>query len=301
MRNLPPLAQLRAFEAAARHLSFKAAANELAVTPTAISHQIRSIEQFCGLPLFRRRPRPMALTEAGARLYPVVRDGLDAFAAAVSAIQEDSDKHPLIVTTTNAFASRWLVPRLPLWRAAHPSVRLEVIGTDIVLDLRSGECDLAIRYMETAPRDLIAHELFRDTFMPVCSPDLLPGEKPIENLDDLRRHTLIHWYWSPLDTRPPTWRRWLELARSMNAATPEMEEIDQLTFKEEIHAIDAVIAGQGIAIFSDVLVAHELETGVLVKAVDLALPGLTYYLVYLSDHPRKAMIDDFSSWACSVV
>ena len=301
MRSLPPLAQLRAFEAAARHLSFKAAANELAVTPTAISHQIRSLEQICGLSLFRRRPRPMILTEAGARLYPTIRDGLDAFAAAVSAIQEDSDQTPLKITTTNAFASRWLVPRLPLWRAAYPSVRLEVIGTDSVLDLRSGECDLAIRYVGTAPQDLIAHELFRDTFMPVCSPDLLPGGKPIENLDDLRRYTLIHWYWSPLDTRPPTWRRWLELARSVNTAAPEMEGIDQLTFREELHAIDAVIAGQGIAIFSDVLVAQELGTGALIQAVDLTLPGLSYYLVYLSDHPRKAIIDDFASWACSVV
>jgi LysR family glycine cleavage system transcriptional activator len=301
MRNLPPLAQLRAFEAAARHLSFKVAANELAVTPTAISHQIKSLEQSCGLPLFRRRPRPMALTEAGARLYPVIRDGLDAFAAVVSAIQEDSKQHPLKITTTNAFASRWLVPRLPLWRDAYPSIPLEVIGTDSVLDLRSGECDLAIRYMETAPPDLVAHELFRDGFVAVCSPKLLPGGKPIDRLDDLGRHTLIHWYWSPLDLHPPTWRWWLESARSVDPAVPEIEEIDQLTFREELHAIEAAIAGQGIAILSDVLVAHELETGVLVKAADLTLPGLSYYLVYLSDHPRKASIDDFSSWACSVV
>ena len=300
MRNLPPLAELRAFEATARHLSFKAAASQLAVTPTAISHQIRLLEQFCGLSLFRRRPRPLTLTEAGARLYPVVRDGLDAFAAAVSAIQVDSEQHPLIVTTTNAFASRWLVPRLPLWRAAQPSVPLDVIGTDSVLDLRSGECDLAIRYLETAPLDLVAHELFQDTFMPVCSPELLPGGQPIKSLNDLRRHTLIHWYWSPLDMHPPTWRWWLELARSVDSAVPEIEAFDQLTFREELHAIDAVIAGQGIAIFSDALVAHELETGMLAKAVDLTLPGWSYYLVYLFDHSRKGLIEEFSSWATSV-
>ena len=300
MRNLPPLAELRAFEAAARHLSFKAAASELAVTPTAISHQIRLLEQFCGLSLFRRRPRPLTLTEAGARLYPVVRDGLDAFAAAVSAIQEGSEQHPLTVTTTNAFASRWLVPRLPLWRTAHPNVPLEVIGTDTVLDLRSGECDLAIRCIETPPPDFVAHQLVRGNYVPVCSPELLPDGRPIESLEDLRRHTLIHWYWPPSDMHPPTWRWWLELARSVNAAVPEMEEFDQLTFREELHAIDAVIGGQGIAILSDTLLAHELETGALVKAVDLTAPATGYYLVYLSDHPRKVMIEDFSSWACSM-
>ncbi len=299
MRKLPPLAELRAFEAAARHLSFKAAAAELAVTPTAISHQIKLLEQYCGLPLFRRRPRPLALTDAGVRLYPVVRDGLDGFAAAISTLQDGVDQRPLIVTTTNAFASRWLVPRLPLWRAAHPNVPLEVIGTDKILDVRSGECDLAIRYIEAAPPDLAAQELLRDTFVAVCSPDLLPGGKLME-LGDLGRHTLIHWYWSPLEMHPPTWRWWLELARSADPAAPKIEDINQLTFREELHAIEAVIDGQGIAIFSDALVAQELETGALVKALDPTVPGWGYYLIYLSDHPKKAALEAFSNWACSV-
>ena len=110
MRNLPPLAQLRAFEAAARHLSFKEAADELGVTATAISHQIRALEIYCGQSLFRRRPRPLALTEAGAKLFPIVRDGLDGFAAMVREIGANTERQPLRVTTTNAFASRWLVP-----------------------------------------------------------------------------------------------------------------------------------------------------------------------------------------------
>ena len=113
MKKLPPLIELRAFEAAARHLSFKEAATELGVTPTAISHQIRMLEQYCGIALFRRRPRPLSLTQSGARLFPVVRDGLDAFASTLAAIRRHGDRQPLRVTTTNAFASRWLVPRLP--------------------------------------------------------------------------------------------------------------------------------------------------------------------------------------------
>ena len=142
------------------------------MTPTAISHQIRLLERYCGRALFRRRPRPLSLTEAGARLFPVIRDGLEAFAAAIAAVKRDGDKQPLRVTTTNAFASRWLVPRLPRWRKRHPDAPLDVIGTDSVLDLHAGDADVAIRYARTAPRDGIADEFLSDTFWPVCNPEL---------------------------------------------------------------------------------------------------------------------------------
>src|SRR5262245_20412683 len=112
-RRLPPLIELRAFEAAARHMSFRLAASELGVTPTAISHQIRLLERYCGRSLFRRRPRPLVLTEAGSRLFPTIREGLETFAAAIAAVRARDERRPLRVTTTNAFASRWLVPRLP--------------------------------------------------------------------------------------------------------------------------------------------------------------------------------------------
>src|SRR5246127_3075063 len=146
MQKLPPLVELRAFDAAARHLSFKKGAAELGVTPTAISHQIRLLERYCGRALFRRRPRPLSLTQAGARLFPVIRDGLEAFATALGAIRRHGDRQPLRVTTTNAFASRWLVPRLSRWRKVRPDAPLDVIGTDSVIDLRAGDADVAIRY-----------------------------------------------------------------------------------------------------------------------------------------------------------
>src|SRR6185437_11593548 len=116
MTRLPPLTTLRAFEAAARRLSFKEAANELGLTPTAISHQIRLLEEHCGEKLFRRRPRPLALSDAGARLFPAVRDGFDALASALASLSGKTVVKPLRVSTTSAFASRWLVPRLTLWR-----------------------------------------------------------------------------------------------------------------------------------------------------------------------------------------
>jgi LysR family glycine cleavage system transcriptional activator len=130
MTRLPPLTTLRAFEAAARRLSFKEAADELGLTPTAISHQVRLLEEHCGKELFRRRPRPLALTDAGARLFPAIRSGFQIFSAALSSLDAKADTRPLRVTTTNAFASRWLVPRLKLWRKVHKEVALTIIGAD---------------------------------------------------------------------------------------------------------------------------------------------------------------------------
>jgi LysR family glycine cleavage system transcriptional activator len=296
VNRLPPLVELRAFEAAARHLSFRKAAGELSVTPTAISHQIRLLEDYCGCALFRRRPRPLSLTEAGAQLFPVIREGLQSFATAVAAIKRDQGKYPLRVTTTNAFASRWLVPRLPTWRQAHPQALLDVIGTDSVLDLNAGDADVAIRYARTPPVDGIAEELLRDSFWPVCSPRLLESSGRLKTPAELNTHVLVHCYWSPSDIEAPTWQRWLAVARRKWRDVPDLKDMDHLSFREELHAIEAVIAGQGIGIFSDVLVGPELASGALVKAFRMSLPGYRFYLVRKPGHPREKIIAAFARW-----
>jgi LysR family transcriptional regulator, glycine cleavage system transcriptional activator len=299
MNKLPPLIELRAFDAAARHLSFKKAAAELGVTPTAISHQIRQLECYCGRALFRRRPRPLSLTEAGAHLFPIIRDGLETFVTAFAAVKRDGDKQPLRVTTTNAFASRWLVPRLPRWRKVRPNAPLDVIGTDGVLDLHAGDADVAIRYARTLPADGIAKEFLSDSFWPVCSPELLTSG--LKRATDLRGHVLVHCYWSPSDLGAPTWQRWLAAAKGKWRDVPEFKDMDHLSFREELHAIEAVIAGQGIGIFSDVLVARELAAGTLVRPFDLYLPGYRFYLVRAPDHPREKTIQAFATWLQSVI
>ena len=296
MRKLPPLSELRAFDAAARHLSFKKAADELGVTPTAITHQMRLLEQYCGQPLFRRRPRPISLTDAGSRLFSVVRDGLDSFSDALATVRESVDRRPLKVSTTNAFAGRWLVPRLPDWSRAHPDRALEVVGTDDVLDLWNDEADVAIRYAHKAPIGLVAHELFRDRFYPICSPRLLEGAAPILRPSDLLRHQLIHCIWPAWNLEAPTWRRWSRMAQESDPELPEIADTGSMNFREELHAIEAVIAAQGISILSDIVVGRELRSGLLVKALNLAIPGLGFYIVHRPDHPRQAAIDVFRAW-----
>lgn len=297
MRRLPPLGELRAFEAAARHLSFERAARELGVTPTAISHQIRLLEEYLGEALFHRRPRPLRLTEAGARLFPSIRDGMNVFAESLAALRAEQQTKHLRVTTTNAFASRWLVPRLANWRQTHPNVELEVVGTDSVLDVEAGEADLAIRYMHAPPVRLPSEELFRDSFVAACSPSILPDEKPITDLQELRDHTLINCYWSPADPNAPTWSRWLDWSREASMTVPSLNELKFLTFREELHTIDAAVAGQGVIIISDLLIAQELRSGALLKAMAMTRPGFGFYLVAAPAQLNRPLIGAFSSWA----
>jgi LysR family transcriptional regulator, glycine cleavage system transcriptional activator len=296
MRKLPPLRALRAFEAAARHHSFSAAANELGVTPTAISHQIRQLEEAFGVKLFQRRPRPLLLTSAGARLYPALRNGFDALVSAVALLAEGDVQAPLRVTSPSAFASKWLVPQLPKWREQNPTVPLEIIGTDAVLDVRADAADVAIRYSRKPPPDYVVQEVFRDAYVPVCSPRLIERHGPIERAADLLRFPLIHYDWITRDPEAPTWQQWLSVARSIDPDFRPLEKVWDLSFREELHAIDAVVGGQGVAICSDVVVSNELRNGLLVKAHPLSLPGYGFYIVSMAHSPRAAAIEAFSAW-----
>jgi len=296
MRKLPSLRALQAFEAAARHHSFGAAAQELCVTATAISHQIRQLEEACGVKLFQRRPRPLLLTSAGARLYPALRDGFDALASAMAMLAPEHEQAPLRVTSPSAFASKWLVPQLPKWYEENPGIPLEIIGTDAVLDVRADAADVAIRYARKPPLDFVAQEVFRDAYIPVCSPRLLARHGPIVRAADLLRLPLIHYDWMSRDPEAPNWRRWLAVAQSIDPDFKPLDRAWDLSFREELHAIDAVVGAQGVAICSDVVVSNELSSGVLVQAHPLSLPGYGFYLVSMAHSPRAPAIEAFSTW-----
>jgi LysR family glycine cleavage system transcriptional activator len=296
MYRLPPLTELRAFEAAARHMSFRAAAEELSVTPTAVSHQIRLLELFCGRPLFRRRPRPLSLTDAGAQLFPVVRDGLGQWAEMLDAIRGGASHRRLRVTATHAFAARWLLPRLPLWRKANPRIGLDVVGTDAVLDVKGGEMDVAIRYARKPPPGFAPLELMRDRFHVVASPSLVGRRVKRLTPSQLASFPLIACEWPATDDHAPTWERWEKVARSRHQTVPPLASLVALSFREEPHAIAAVIAGQGIGICSDVIVGRELADGTLVRLSNISLAGYAFYGIYRANHPRRALIESFLRW-----
>lgn len=298
---MPPLAELLAFEAAARHLSFKAAADEIGVTPTAISHQIKLLEQYCGQPLFRRRPRPLALTWAGEELFPALRDGFLGFAEALTTVRSGGSGGRLRVTATNAFAGHWLVPRLPKWRAAHPRLKLGITGTDLVQDLKAGEADIAIRYARKPPADGPFVALASDTFHVVGSPMLVNERHRMLSPAELAAYPLIEAEWPPADAAAPNWRQWRSAALERHKSVPDLAAMVTLSFREELLALQAALAGQGIAICSDVLIASELRNRTLLRLSDVTLPGYTYFIVHRKGHPKIASIQAFIAWAKSEI
>lgn len=295
MTRLPPLNALRAFEAAARHLSFRKAAEEIGVTPTAISHQIRQLEEACGQPLFRRRPRPLSLTEAGRHLYPVLSQGFRSFATAFDEISGQLQARPLRVTTTSAFAAYWLVPRLPDWRQHAQGIPLEIIGTDSVVDLAGDRADIAIRYAREAPRGAEVRRLFDDRYGPVCRPELLPSAAPLARAADLIALPRIHYSWQRTEPRDPTWEVWWRAASAADPGLPDAPPV-WLSFYEEVHAIEAVLKGEGIGMLSDAIISRDLAEGRLVRAHPLTVPGLSFWLVTRPDHPRRKWIAAFADW-----
>lgn len=268
-RRLPPLASLRAFEAAARHLSFKQAAAELHVTATAVSHQIRQLEEALGTRLFRRLARKVELTPAGAELYPVLRQGFDAFAHALA--RASARRRPVVtLSATASFTARWLVPRVAAFRKRFPAVDLNLHASDDPVDFATGIADAAVRYGPGTYPGLRSVPLMSNHFAPVCSPGL-----GLRRLEDLAGTTLLHSRFRHPDARTPTWRRWLE--------TAGMTQIDAragITFNDDGHAIQAAVAGQGVALLSLVLVADDLASGTLVQPFVATIEGHAFHLVH---------------------
>lgn len=294
MRRLPPLTMLRTFEAVARLRSFRQAAEELAVTPTAVSHQIKALEDHCGVKLLERHPQPIRLTSAGAQLFPAIRDGLDLFSSALASLEvSDAAARKLRVSTTNAFAAKCLVPLLPAFHRLHPGIDLEVIGTDAVVDLQAGHADVALRYAREVPTDGVAHELTRDRFHVVASKALIASNRT----QSWQRLPRIAYDWLPGDRLAPTWERWDLLAGTRTRDKPRVIT----RFREELHALEAVVAGQGVAVCSDLLLHQELADGRVVRLSDLTLDGYGVYLVNLPDKAATAPVSTFGRWMKEVL
>lgn len=287
-RRLPPLSALRAFEAAARQESFKRAAAELGVTPTAISHQIRQLEEGLGIALFERQTRRVVLTPAGSGFYPELRQAFDQMAGAVEKLQKRPTRQVATLSATVAFTAKLLVPRAASFPALHPGWDLRLHASDAAVDLAAGEADAAIRYGFGRYPGLISVPLLTDHFAPVCSPHL-----GLREARDLARATLIHFEWGPSATKVsvPSWRAWA--ARADNS---EMDPESGITFNDENSAIQAAIAGQGVALLSVALVAAELQSGALIQPFGPVLDGLRYDLVYPVGAENRPAIAALRRW-----
>jgi LysR family glycine cleavage system transcriptional activator len=285
-RRLPPLSALRAFEAAARHGSFKRAADELAVTPTAISHSIRALEEHTGLRLFVRQVRQVALTEAGAQLYPVLRQGFDAVEAVLERLTQANKRERITISATHAFTAKWLVPRVARFHALHPDIDLQLHASDETVDLDTHGVDVAVRYGSGSYPGLTAEVMFADVYAPVANPIL-----GVTSTAALQTLPLIHFDWKKSIPANPTWERWF--AQTGLQWHPSR---GQLRYSDEGHAIQAAVAGQGIALLSLALVAEDIAAGYLTQPFGPAIAGHTYHLVMRADPPPGAAARAVADW-----
>ncbi len=260
--RLPPLTALRAFDAAARHMSFAKAAEELFVTPAALSYQIKSLETALGQPLFRRLNRAVELTPAGRALAPGVADAFGTMTAAWRNTRRMTDTGVLTVTAGPAFTSKWLAPRMYSFAQAHPEIELRFLASLRIIDFDRDEVDVAIRFSLGHDKDVYARPLIREWMTPMMTPELA---QTIKTPDDLRQAVLIHDDSIAFFKHPTDWPAWLRASEIAFDAThgPRFSQAD--------HALDAAISGVGVVLGRVSLATRALEAGRLVAPFALGL------------------------------
>jgi len=291
--HLPPLSALRAFEAAARLNSFSKAADELAVTPAAISHQIHALEADLGVRLFERRNRAVEPTASARLLLPGLSDAFAGIQAAVRRLRTHNDTGTLTVTASPSIAGKWLVPRLHRFQEQCPDIDVRISATDAIVDLTRGDFDLAVRYGTGRYPGLHVELLLQNEVFPACSPQLLETGPALRTPEDLRQHALIH-VDQATDRYPllPTWPMWLKAA-----GVSGMPAAPGLTFSIGYMAMDAAIAGHGVVLAYSTIAADDLAAGRLVRLFSLALPDLfAYYVVTAPGALERPKVRAFRDW-----
>jgi LysR family glycine cleavage system transcriptional activator len=292
MSRLLPLNALRAFEAAARHLSFNDAATELHVTPAAISHQIKALETELGVKLFRRLNRAVRLTDAGQACLPGLRDGFARIADAVAKARRSDAGGVLTITATPAIAAKWLVPRLERFRSEHPGIDLRVDASLHMVDFAREDVHIGLRYGRGRYPGLYTELLLRTEVFPVCAPSLLKGKHPLRRPADLRHHALIHDDTIAMDASCPDWTMWLRAAGVVDVDPTRGEQFNQAAL-----AIDAAIRGRGVALVRDVFAAEDLAAGRLVRPFGDATPvDFAVYVVMPPELVKVPKVKAFRDW-----
>jgi LysR family glycine cleavage system transcriptional activator len=291
--NLPHLAFFQGFEAAARTLSFTKAAEELFITQSAVSRQIKALEDHLGLKLFERRPRALALTENGQALYRIATDVLDRLQSATDRLRAETRARQLSITTTTGFASLWLIPRLRRFTSLHPDIDVRISATTDALNLERSLIDLAIRYCrpESVPEGAV--RLFGEEMIPVCSRALVRDKaRPLKRPQDLAQHTLLHFDYAGAETMYMDWGTWLTAL-----GIGDLKPAGALHFSQYEQMIQAAISGQGVALGRQPLLNELIESGALVAPFRQTLVGSRAYFIIESRFAAgKPHVREFAQW-----
>jgi LysR family glycine cleavage system transcriptional activator len=287
--SLPPLNGLLVFEAAARHLSFTRAAAELNVTQTAVSHQIRRLEEQLGLRLFVRRNRALELTREAREYLPAVRAAFQDLRVATQRLLHGKRDDVLTVSTIVSVAAKWLVPRLAAFQETHPEIEVRIATGTRLVDFRREEVDVAIRYGRGHWPGLRADWLMAEELFPVCAPSLLTGPKPLNRPEDLVNHTLLH-----VELGADEWQLWL----TATGLPPRLATQRGMRFDDRLMALQAAMDGLGVAIGHAPLVEADIAAGRLVVPFDAyQLPAEAgYYLVGPHETADLTKIVTFRTW-----
>jgi LysR family glycine cleavage system transcriptional activator len=303
--NLPPLNSLSSFEAVARHMSFTKAALELRVTQGAISRQVRTLEDHLGVQLFERGTGGLRLTKNGEQLFGPTKDAFLTLELAATRLRAEADSDILTVNMFPTFAMKWFVPRSSRFAQQNPSIDLRLVTSIAPLDSRTDEFDVAIRIsdlhqpehdtqnsrvdlsMARDMRGLKSTYLMPDVLVPICSPALLKGNKPLSRIEDLRHHMLLH-----VTGRPTAWPSWLRSVGHDHHIIGESRVFGQFCF-----ALQAALEGAGVAIVPEILVEHDLRTGTLVCPFKERAPITgAYYFLCREHHWEVSKVRRFRKW-----
>ena len=296
-RRIYPLNALRAYEASARHLSFVKASEELSVTPAAVSHQVKKLEEYLGLPLFRRRSRGLLLTESGQVLLTELREVFLRLDKAMERVIDSDSRGTVTLSVAPTFATMWLIPRLQKFYALQPDIDVRISTSLGLVDFQRDDYDAAIRLGSGQWFGLETIKLFDETVTPMCSPRLLEGPDALKRPDDLRKHVLLHNHSMDYDPEAPTWDTWLKAA-----GASKVDASRGTHFSLPDHGLQASIDGAGVVLGWRTLAAPDIAAGRVVAPFDLVLPlGSSFYLAYPEAHSPRPNIAALRDWLVSEV
>lgn len=273
-------------------MSFSLAAQELNVTPGAVSQQIRLLEEALGVKLFKRLNRAIVLTDAGQSFLPLIAQGFGKFHEAIGLLRQRSGEGPLTITSAPSFVSKWLIPRLSTFKRLHPGIDVRIDTSDRLVDFFREDIDVGIRFGDGVYPELETVFLFAFDLIPVCSPELLSGEQQLREVADLKHFTLLHSNYADLDPGWPDWSMWLKVV--------EADDVDTshgIYFNQSDQLFQAALDGQGVALLANVMAEREIAAGRLVQPFSARLPvKLNYHLVTSPHKAGIAKVVAFREW-----